>query len=98
MLAMLPITPNKNRKAANCQGALAKPRLVKATTYNGAVIVSIFLLPYFVTNLAEKGMVNNCPAGSANNILPRAASERFRLYLMSGIRLAQEAKPIPCPK
>ena len=95
MLHILPTTPNRNKKTAKCHGAVAKPRFVKAKTYNGAVMVNIIRLPKRVTNLPEMGIVKSCPNGKANNILPSKASERWRFCFISGMRLAHDAKLIP---
>lgn len=61
-------------------------------------MVSILLLPKMVVNLPDMGMVNNCPSGKANKILPNSASDKFIADLRSGILLAQDAKQTPCAK
>ena len=43
-------------------------------------------------------MAVNCPAGSINKMLPKAASLSCRVVLRSGMRLAQEAKQSPWQK
>ena len=59
---------------------------------------SVLWLPKRVTNLPEKGIIANCPKGTANKIEPKVASLRCKLVLISGIRLAHEAKHNPIPK
>ena len=58
----------------------------------------IVRLPYFVTNLPEMGMVSSCPKGKASSIVPNCASLSWSLVLISGMRLAHEAKQNPMQK
>ena len=55
-------------------------------------------LPKRVTNFPEKGMINNCPKGTANKRVPNSADPKSKVVLISGIRLAHVAKHKPIPK
>jgi hypothetical protein len=66
--------------------------------YKTAQMRNTFLLPKLVTNLPEKGIAVNWPEGSANKILPKAASLKCIADLISGMRLAHEAKQSPWQK
>ena len=59
---------------------------------------SAFLLWILPMIQAEGTMAHNSPRGDAKRMLPRAASERSRARLMSGMRVAQEAKTMPMKK
>jgi hypothetical protein len=55
-------------------------------------------LPKRVTSLPETGIIRSCPTGSAKRIDPNCPSLRWSAVLISGIRLAQDAKQRPMQK
>lgn len=98
MLTRLPPTPNRNNETTRCHVIVAKPMDTMARTYKILAASATFLLPRRVTNHPANGRPAIEPAGSANNTLPRPASLSPSVALMSGMRLAQEAKQRPWVK
>ncbi|MCY1370483.1 hypothetical protein D9M69_575750 [compost metagenome] len=98
ILQKLPVTPNRNKAAASCHALVQSASRIMATEYRGSEKCIMLLLPYFPTRYPDTGMVHICPAGKANRMEPIAPSESSNTVLMSGIRLAQDAKHRPWKK
>ena len=54
----------------NCHISDAHPILVSSSVYRIIEKERIFLLPYLVTSLPEKGIINNCPTGKQSKTVP----------------------------
>ncbi|MNF70726.1 hypothetical protein D3C85_877130 [compost metagenome] len=98
MFARFPNKPNKNKPKDNCNAVVAKPKLARQKTYIIKEKTKMRWLPNLVTIFPEKGMMANCPIGSAKSIDPKSPSVKCKAVLISGIRLAQVAKLKPIPK
>lgn len=66
--------------------------------YSKKLYLIAFLLPKWLINLADKGIVLTCPKGISNKSVPSSASEIPKLVLITGIRLAQEESISPWEK
>src|SRR4051812_18989034 len=95
ILRMLPKKTNVKRTAANGQKLAARPRNIRATGYRVATAISTFLLPKRLTRNPAKGMLTIKPTGKEKRTAPRPASVSASFVLISGIRLAHEAKLNP---
>ena len=98
MLVKLPKIPKETNARANCQAFCAKPRLVKLKTYINEAKGKMRSLPKRVTNFPEKNIIDSCPIGKANRIVPSSPSLKCSAALIVGIRLAQVANDKPIPK
>ncbi len=87
ILQKLEIKPNKNNPNANCQIVLAIPNKIRQIPYSNKLIIAIFLLPYLVTTLPEKGIATNCPMGkikTSTNYIPTTECDYLYSMYLSG--------------
>ena len=98
MLQKLPKNPNMIRLIIKAYSVADMPTNNNASTYPARDMGSMFLLPILEINNPEMVIPQIWPMGIIRSMVPHAASPKFSIVLMSGIRLAQLEKHTPVQK